>query len=187
LAEKLNFTKPALEALLLPAPGKRAAYVDIKVPVLQLRVTASGVKTFVVYRRIKGGNPSRVTLGRFPALTIERARNDAAKVNLEIEGGSNPTAIKRANREEMTFGDLFDDYLALHSKPNKRTWKEDKAKYSTYLAAPLGGKKVSAIGRSDVAVIHGAITRAGHGVTANRVLALVSSVRLGQVGRAPQG
>jgi len=35
---------------------------------------------------------------------------------------------------------------------------------------------VSAIGQSGIAVVHGAITRAGHPITANRVLALVSSV-----------
>lgn len=176
MAEKLNFTKPVLEALLPPAPGKRAAYIDTKVPVLQLRVTANGVKTFVVYRRVKGGNPSRVTLGRFPALTVERARKDASKVNQQIEGGSNPTAIKRASREEMTFADLFADYLERHSKPSKRSWREDEAKYKRYLLKPLGPKKLSDVDRGAIASVHSAVTKAGHATTANRVLALVSSV-----------
>ena len=36
-----------------------------KTPGLQLRVSATGVKTFSVYRRLKAGEPERVTLGRF--------------------------------------------------------------------------------------------------------------------------
>lgn len=172
---KLEFSKTALEALSSPAAG-RATYHDTKVPGLQLRVTANGVKTFSLFRRVKGGNPERVTLGRFPSMTVERARKDAAKINLVIESGANPAATKRAHRAEMTFGELFRDYLDRHAKPRKRTWREDEAKFERYLARSLGSKKLSDIDRAAIAQVHSAVTKAGHATTANRVLALVSSV-----------
>ena len=76
----------------------------------------------------------------------------------------------------MTFADLFEDYLARHAKPNKRTWREDEAKYKRYLQATLGPKKLSTIDRAAIAIVHSAVTRDGHATTANRVLALVSGV-----------
>ena len=91
--KSFNFTKEALQALPTPATGQRAVYFDAKTTGLQMRVTSSGTKTFSVYRRTKGGQPERVTLGRFPAMTVEQARKLAARVNLEIEEGSNPAQV----------------------------------------------------------------------------------------------
>jgi integrase len=97
-------------------------------------------------------------------------------INSAIDGGANPAEAKRAHRSEPTFAELFRDYLAQHAKPKKRTWEEDQTKYELHLAKPLGAKKLSAIDRSDLAAIHSVMTRAGKPTTANRVLALVSSV-----------
>jgi integrase len=172
----INFTKLALERLPIPEPGKRAVYRDTKTAGLQLRVTSSGVKTFSIFRRIKGGPPERITLERFPGMTVEQARAEAAKANAEIATGGNPADVKRAVKGEPTFADLFDAYLERHSKPHKRTWREDETKYRDYLAKPLGGRKVSHITRQQVAAIHDRITSDGHAIMANRVMALVSSV-----------
>jgi hypothetical protein len=60
---RFQFNKEKLLALPLPEVGKRATYHDTKAHGLQLRVTSSGVKTFSMYRRTKGGAPERVTLG----------------------------------------------------------------------------------------------------------------------------
>ena len=76
----------------------------------------------------------------------------------------------------MTFAALFKEYVSRHAKPRKRTWAEDEAKYRLYLERPLGARKLSEITRSDVAHVHSAVTSAGKPTTANRVLALVSSV-----------
>src|SRR5262249_52324047 len=149
MTERFPFTKTALEAIQSPAKG-RTTYLDTKVPGLQLRVTSNGVKTFSLYRRIRGGNPERVTLGRFPSMTVENARLQAGKVNHAIGAGAIPAEAKRAHRAEATFGEIFTDYMDLHSKPNKRTWQEDEAKYKKYLAGPIGSKKVSAIERADL-------------------------------------
>ena len=89
-AIRIRFTKEGLEALPLPQDSERATYHDTKTTGLQCRVTAAGIKTFSVFRRIKGGQPERVTLGRFPEMTVEQARKVAAQVNAAIEEGANP-------------------------------------------------------------------------------------------------
>jgi integrase len=176
MTTKLNFTKAALDALTLPVLGQRSTFYDTKSQGLQIRVASSGIKTFSVFRRIKGGQPERITLGRYPALTIEQARRKTAEVNALIENGSNPADLKRTHRSELTFEQLFKEYLERHAKPRKRTWEEDASQFRQYLNTPLGNKKLSHVRRSDIATIHSDITRAGHTTTANRVLALISSI-----------
>jgi integrase len=178
MAERLNFTKTAIRALPKAPAGTRLTYRDTKIPGLELRITPGGVKTFSVFRRVKGGGPERITIGIFRehgGTTVEKARKRAAQINSAIDGGANPAAAKRAYKSEMVFAELFREYLDRHAKIRKRTWREDDSKYELYLK-PLAAKKLSAIDRADIAAVHSAVTRQAKPVTANRVLALVSSV-----------
>ncbi len=176
MAIRINFTKAAIDALPLPESGKRTTYLDSKIAGLQLRITSNDIVTFSVYRRIKSRGPERITLGRYPDMTIEQARRKATEINSDIANDLNPSEVKKGRKAELTFSDLFEEYLERHSKLNKKTWAEDKSKFDIYLAKPLGNKKLSAIDRSSIATIHSRITRAGRPVTANRVKALISSM-----------
>lgn len=173
----LNFTKENIDALPLPAAG-RATYHDTHKQAggLQLRVTSKGTKTFCVFRRIRAGQPERITLGRYPEMTIDQARRQATIISAAIAEGVNPAAAKRAHKAELTFADLFGEYIERHAKPKKATWAEDEQRYRQYLQKPVGNKKLSAVDRKVVAQVHSNITLAGHPTVANRVLALISSV-----------
>ncbi len=109
-------------------------------------------------------------------MSIDQARRKAAEINSDIASGANPGEVKRGRKAELTFADLFGQYLERHSKPNKKTWVEDESKYNQYLSKTIGSKKLSAVDRASIATIHSSITKAGHAITANRVKALVSSV-----------
>jgi integrase len=171
---KFNFTKTAIDSLPLPEEGW-AYHYDLKVHGLGIGVGKTGKKTFILYRKVNG-DPQRHTLGRYPDLTIEQARGKASELNAAIANGLNPADIKRGRAAELTFGDLFAQYIERHAKHNKRTWAEDKQRFEQYLQKPLGKKKLSQVNRQLVASIHSEITLAGHPVVANRVLALISSV-----------
>lgn len=177
MAEKFVFTQDRIQTLTPPRQG-RLVVQDLKVPGLTLRVTPNGVKTFSLFRRVKGGGPIRVTLGRYGAggITIDQARRMAAAVVAKAAEGVNVAEVRRAHRAERTFGELFTEYLNRHAKRQKRTWAEDEQRYKQYLAAYLGKKKLSSIDRAAVASVHSTITNSGHPVVANRVLALISSV-----------
>jgi integrase len=176
MENKINFTKAIIDALPISEPGKRDTYHDKETSGLQLRITSTGIKTFSVYRRIKGGNPERITLGRYPDMKIEQARREALRIAVDISDGKNPAEVKRGRKEELTFSELFAEYLERHARPKKKTWFEDQAQFRLYLEKPLGKKKLSTIDRKNIAHIHGSITKAGYAPTANRVKALLSSV-----------
>jgi integrase len=176
MVPRIKFTDRSIAALSAPGPNARAEYVDTETTGLRLRVSSSGVKTFSLLRRVKGGPMERITLGRFGDIKCEGARRKAAALGALIADGSNPAELRRASKTEPTFATLFDEYLERHAKLRKRTWKEDVQKYRDYLEQPLGRKKLSRITRADLAAIHSDITRAGHPIVANRVKDLLSSV-----------
>jgi integrase len=172
----INFTKDALARLRLPALGTRAVYHDIKTSGLQLRVTSSGIKTFSMFRRTRGGPPERITLGRFPDMTVEQARKLAARVNAEIEEGSNPAEVKRAHKSEPTLTEFFKEYTERHGN-KKRTWRDDQQRFRDYLEKPLGARKLSAITREMVGRILSDMERDGRaGATVNNVRGLASGL-----------
>ena len=80
----------------------------------------------------------------------------------------------------MTLKAFFEEYLERHAKVRKRTWAEDESKFNQYLASSVDGlnlavRKLSTIKKSDLASLHTKIGKA-HPATANRVLALASSI-----------
>lgn len=172
-AKTLKFTKTSIAAIKPPVDGERLVLRDSETPGLECRVTASGIKTFSVRRRVRGGAVERKTLGRFPEYTVDRAQREAKEVVADLAGGR---SLASKARDKQTFGKLFDEYIKRHARPNKRTWEEDEAKYKKHLARPLGAKRLSAIARKDIASIHSQLTLNDQPTTANRVLALVSSV-----------
>lgn len=174
----INFTKATLDSLPIPEADKRITYHDSKVHGLQIRVTSSGVKTFSVFRWVSvDGKPERVTLGRYPAMSIEKARENAININAAIANKKNPNEAIRAEKGEMTLRELFDIYMERWSKPHKRTWDEDEEKFKRYCEnrSKLASKKLSRITKADISQLHASIGKK-HQITANRVLALISSI-----------
>ena len=174
---RFRFNKEKLLALPTPAPGSRAVYHDTEQPGLQIRVSATGGKTFNLYRRTKGaGAPERVTLGRFPAMTVEQARKAAALLNAEIEAGANPAEVKRAGKAEMTLDEFFILYGERHGA-KKLSWRDDQQRYRDYLAPSLGKRQLSGITRAQIATAIADAERAGKApATVRQVRALASGV-----------
>jgi integrase len=108
---RINFTKKALDALPLPTDGARDTYHDAKQPGLSLRASSSGVKTFSVLRRVAGGKPERITIGRYPEITPEQARKAAAAIIGQTAQGVSVAAGKRRKKlEGKTLAEVLDDY-----------------------------------------------------------------------------
>ena len=170
--KKVNFTKAVIGAAVAPEGG-RCYLHDQKESGLVLQITATGRKSFQLYKKHQG-RPVRVTLGTWPEITVEQARKKAREAKVELADGRNPNDALRQERQEMTFADLFSQYMERHAKVRKRTWQEDQNQFDRYLGA-FAKKKLSAITRKDVAALHGKIGKTAP-TAANRLLALLSSV-----------
>ena len=106
--KKFLFGKRAIESLPTPDKGKRAVYRDERTPYLFLRVTPSA-KTFFWQKKIKGKQHT-VTIGKYPSIIADQARDQAGEIAADYVKGTDVQAEIRADRQEMTLGELWADY-----------------------------------------------------------------------------
>ncbi len=112
--EKIPFTKTGIARL----PTKEARYYVYdkghaeSVNGLLVSVSPSGVRSFQVYKKFKG-RPKRVTLGRFPGMTVSQARKHAVRVIGKLADGIDVVQERRAERDRgVTLCQALDDYCA---------------------------------------------------------------------------
>jgi integrase len=158
----------------LPKPCQGASYTyDSLTPSLAIRVTAAGVRSFVVVKKING-RTQRITLGRFPGLRLDEARQGARRIAGEMAQGNDPVALLKAARaRKVTLADLWPGYLA-HLKQRNRTWARDNERWETTVSPALGRKALSDLRRADCQAL---IDKVGinHPIAANRVASFLSA------------
>lgn len=170
---QINFTKRAIAGLPIPKQGIDT-YHDTKIRGLKIRIRASGLKTFLLYRKI-GRRPERVTLGRFPDMTVEQARRHADLQNAKIADGINPNQLKRDQRDSLSFSTLFEEYMDKQAKVHNKAWKLTQGIYDNHLTK-LKNREVNLITKDDVRSLHVKVGKNSGHYIANRVLQLISVV-----------
>lgn len=167
-SKSINFTQKIIEDLPLPPKDKRLYFYDKHVQGLELMITHQGAKSFKVYRKFQE-TPVRISLGKYPQMTIEEARRKAQKVISELISGKNPNEEKKKIRSEITFGKMFDTFMERYSKQQKKSWKHDEREVNRFLPHWFQ-RKLSSITKQEVQVLHEKI-RAENGLyQANRLL-----------------
>lgn len=170
---KLRLTKRSIEAL----EAKIAAYdvQDESLPGFAIRVRPSGAKSYILRYRPKGsgrqGAVRTLTIGRYPQVTPEIAREIAQRHLGRIASGGDP-ARERSRPESKTVADILQAYLSsLEGRPSHRVVKYDVA---LHLLPALGGKRLGELRAGDVEalrdrlIVEGKRRRAGAVVTTLR-------------------
>jgi integrase len=119
---KAALTKKTIDDFPAPEAG-RSFIADTRVPGLLVQVTPNGTKSFQVYRKANG-KPVRVTLGRYPDMTIEQARRAGMEALSKLAGGINPNEEKqRIKLASKSVQEVFTEYLDARKdlKPRTRT------------------------------------------------------------------
>lgn len=181
MAEKI--TDALVKALPIPEKGYSITYDgghDKAVRGFGVRVTAKGVKSFVLNYRSKGsGTERRLTIGQYSpsAWSVEGARKHAGELRRKIDAGEDPLAELHEQRAAPTMADLCDRFETEFLPKKSTSWQNDcKAIIATYIKPKLGKMKVAEVRHADVERMHNAITKAGSPVRANRVLAVASKM-----------
>lgn len=112
MAEKINFTQDRIRSLPSPTNKDRDDYYDTGCPKLVCRVSNTGNKSFVVLKKTSDGKTCRITLGKFPDLSVADARKMAQAALTDLAQGINPTKEKRKQRlRSITLQELLEQYL----------------------------------------------------------------------------
>ncbi len=175
MTERIDFSMARLSKLRPLQEGRRTVY-DAKTPSLCITITPAGAATFYVFKRISG-RPTRVCIGRFPEVTVDVAREQAALILADVARGVNPAESKRKQRGELTLDELFTLYLEFHAEQHKKASSvaTDKATFARYLT-DWKGRKLSTITNADVRQLHARIGKSAGKYAANRLLSLLSKM-----------
>ena len=119
---------------------------DELVPGLRLEVNPSDVRTWY-FRGTINGQRQRVRIGQWPTISVDQARKIARKHAGAIADGKNLPTSGRSGKG--TLGELFDHYLTVHAKQQKRTWERDVREFDRWFGR-WRGRAISSITRADV-------------------------------------
>jgi integrase len=184
-----KLTKDIVESEPAPESFSKLLY-DSEVKGFGVRVVAPtdrhprGARSFFLNYTLNG-REGRYTIGRFPDWSVQEARAEAKELRKRIDRGEDITLEKRIQRTAPTMVDLAERYREedLAGKPAKSqhdNWVHVTAHIlpfkPTTRSPKMADRKVTEIHDGDIKALHKAITKAGHPVLANRVLATASAM-----------
>jgi integrase len=167
----MKLTTKSVAALALAPGEKDRIFFDKVVPGWGLRLRAGGgrwwVFQYAIARRTK-----RMTFGRYPAISVADAREQAGKLHARVALGGDPAGDKTAN--QVRSGETFDACLRLYLA-RRRT--DGTLRPSSYCVierhlvcnlANLHGLAIAALDRRTIALELTRLTNAGKLVQSNR-------------------
>jgi integrase len=173
-----HLTDRSIRALHTPTAGAVITY-DADLPGFGIRVTAKGVRSFVL-NYVVHGHERRITIGRFPIWSTTAAREEARALRRRVDARVDPLDEKmterqaaKAARAAPTIQDLFERYAAEHL-PRKaaRSAADDRSMWQQLVLPRLGSMKVEAVQPADIDALHTHVS-ATRPVRANRVVEVV--------------
>jgi integrase len=173
LAKGKTLTAAGIEKMRPPAKGQ-VDHFDATLPGFALRISAKGTKSFALFYRI-GGRLRRLTLGRYPVLTLAEARDKARKALQRVDLGEDPRYAQVTQR--LQGGDTFDNvaakFVEKYARPKRRSWQETERVLRVYVSPSWGPMPIGQIARRDVIELLDRVMDENGPYMANRVLATV--------------
>jgi integrase len=144
-----------------------------------LRLQPTGAKSYIVKYRAgsgRGAPTRRVTLGRVGTLTPDEARALARKILGAVAHGSDPAALKAAERRASTLRELAEIFLVEHveAKRKRTTAAHYRSLLERMVLPELGSRKAEQVTTSDLARLHTKMRDRPY--QANRMLEVVGSL-----------
>ena len=117
----VKLTEKRVAALTPDPDGKRDAFAwDDAIPGFGVRAKPSGAKGFVLWYRTRAGTKRLYTIGSAAAFRVERAREEARELLVQIKKGADPVEERKKARDAKTIGELCDRYLREHVKEHNK-------------------------------------------------------------------
>ncbi|OYX64933.1 MAG: integrase [Novosphingobium sp. 32-60-15] len=153
MTNKVGLTDARIAGLKAPATGQMEL-ADGIVPGLRLRMGASGIKTYILRKRVQG-KWLNVTIGRHsPNFTLANARRKARDLLVDVEQGKNIARKAGAKRKGTkgvgTVAELYEIYLTQQIEGKKRSAKEFDRVFRKYIEPEIGDRLADSITRTDV-------------------------------------
>lgn len=117
----MKITKNIVDRLQTPTDKNQVFHRDDTLKGFAVRVTANGVKSFVIEKLINH-KVRRITLGRYGELTVEQARKEAQKLLGKIATGIDPIAEKQQYKAQaITLLEVYEEYVKTRKSLKPKT------------------------------------------------------------------
>lgn len=172
-----TLTTKGIDAL-KPDPDKRLEIPDPGLAGLYLVVQPTGAKSWALRYRF-AGKPAKLTLGRWPVMTLAAARKAAGAAIDAVEHGNNPAAEKKATKAatleaHLSERDLIKTLVQQFDKRHLSGLKsgaQARQFLVRFVVKAWGERDIHTITKRDVIDMLDDIVDSGRATTANRVLA----------------
>ena len=167
MTHQFYFSPHILDNLIIPKTGFDVVQ-DIAEPRLRMYITARGIKTFFVRKRVNGRD-TRIIIGKYPKMNIDDAR---AKVPSVIAAASVPRKVRR---KKITFGDFANFFVATKIKRTPQSTAKLKRAIAR-MWAPIADITIDRVSVNDIISIHESIATESGVPTANRMREIMSGI-----------
>lgn len=166
----VKFTDGRIKSL--SSSGSRMEIADEGCAGLYVRVSQTGNKSFAYkYRRF--GKLTRITLGRYPSLSLAEARSQASDLTRRVRSGED---IKTASRASESVESLVEDYIQFVAGHGKRSWQEDRRILEKDFVPRFGGRPAGDVSKRElIAMLDEIAIGRQAGCMANRTLSCLRS------------
>ena len=142
---------------------------------LYVRVLPSGRKSFMTVYSFDG-KQRWLTIGRYPDITLKKARKKLEEIRKNIENEIDPALTKRIKRADQinapTVAEFAEEYLEKWAIPKKKSAKEDKRILEKDVIPVWGKRKLKDITRREIISLLDDVAERGT-IMANRTLAVI--------------
>lgn len=169
---KLQLNKRLVEGL---EPSADRYYIhDARQPGLSVAVHPSGEKSFVFLKKLHGRS-RRLTIGKFPQVTVEIARKKAQQFVADIARGGDPFQERAEKRHADTLGGRWQSFLDDHVIPHCRPTTAQGYRYAWQHLEQWQNRKIHDIAEDEIRRWHVKLGQESP-YAANRALTLLSSL-----------
>ena len=150
-------------------------YLESEPDGLYVRVLPSGRKSFLIVYSFDG-KQRWLTIGRYPEISLSKARTELAEIRKKIENKIDPRLAKQQERTEQinapTVTEFANEYLTKWAFLKKKSAKEDERILEKDIIPAWGKRKLKDITRRDIIKLIDDVAERGP-IMANRTLAVI--------------
>src|SRR6516165_6458334 len=173
-----TLTAAAVERIRAPASGQ-IDHFDQGYPGLALRVSYGGAKAWVYFYRLFG-KQKRMTLGRWPSMSLSAAREAWRDARKTLDNGESPKHQRPA--QASSFAAVADEWLK-RDQVHNRSYAIVKRNIERCVLPAWEGRQISTIGRRDINDLIDAVADRGAITMARRLHAYLHRLFRWAVGR----
>lgn len=152
-----------------PDSERQVDHFDTVVKGLALTVSPGGTKTWsLLYTKPTTGKRARMKIGRYPEITLAKAREKARETRAGVGEGKDPVAEKKAVAASQAVSDLVENYIKRQAS-TRRTGPAIARRLRKNVSQTIGTIKLSDLHRRDLTRVIDAIKDRGAATEANRV------------------